>query len=964
MLLGATTLVPTVSMAVGLGSIRTNSNLNEKLNAVIPVLSLRDNSRLSVALAPNAVFAKRGIRRGEELGALSFSTYQKGGRTYVKVSSKRPINSPYLNFIVQLNSAEGTVSREYAIFLDPPSVGSKAKQSITKPRLATGKRSQVASIKKATQHKTKRVAHKKTASKPSISGKSGRYGPVRSGETLWSIASHTRPSANVSVHDMLAALKSANPSLSKGLQSGTYLVVPTLSGYKPYAGGYAPMPGTKTATASKKQSTKKQPKRSEKTKPRKNSLENQLRESVAKKAATKKKTAKPVAKVKKPKAQPPQKQPKKAQAEKVAEVIEKPALQTTEPVISDKIVKTISRRSDLAESAGQSVTGDLKEQATTGIDSVADTAKTAVDSATDKSAKSLETVGDSAKNVSDVAENVAKVASENVADTASTVAASVGDATSAVATEAEGLGTKAKEAVADGLNSADSAVTEATNELQSEVAELTDKVAGESATEQVLPADETSEENSTVESAAEEQSIDDAPVIKSIPRKDTTATDEVLPQDEQEVTVSEDAAAETSEPEVSVTATEAVDTPVTDDTMITNTEESLSDKASALLHKATDAISNNLPVAGGGAVALLGLGGLLLLRKRRKVAGSEDTSGVVLLDEEDIDAETVVVDEKNVETDTAIDEKATINLEKENSESDEFDEALSDLSLDDAEATIEDEVSTQTFSSNDSELAPDNHEDSDFITDEAETEEIAEKEDADKNKTASWSYSFGGLANKKQTVMPESEPDKVTEEVEAVEEDTSQVDLNDELDSIDFDSALLGLDDTISENKGEKPTTTYMSDLASSVASEEPESSKKDDIDFNLDEVEKVSESLVEKAEQAEIKAKKALETVKEHSSAVVEPTFSLLDDDDDMDTADDALNIEDSVATTSFSSDNGHADIDSTKVDMKLDLAKSFLSIGDTNRAVDLLEEVVQKGNEEQIQEAKKLLLKKDDLS
>lgn len=240
---GGMVVAPTLGFAIGLGSVRTYSNLNERLSAEIPVLSVRKKGRMSVALAPNAVFAQRGVTRSQMLNNLRFSLVNKRGRSYVRVSSASRVKSPYLNFILELKGPEGTVYREYAIFLDPATPGAKKRKPV-QPR--TIKHSST-----STASKSSRTTPKSVATTPTklniIKGKSGRYGPVKRGETLWSIATHTRPSANIPVREMIAAIKQANPrTLARGLKAGSTIVIPAVSGYSAYQGGSTKAPSVES----------------------------------------------------------------------------------------------------------------------------------------------------------------------------------------------------------------------------------------------------------------------------------------------------------------------------------------------------------------------------------------------------------------------------------------------------------------------------------------------------------------------------------------------------------------------------------------------------------------------------------------------------------------------------------------------------------------------------------------------
>lgn len=225
LVVGGMLFVPSLSFAIGLGSVRTYSDLNEQLSAEIPVLSIRKQGKMSVRLAPNKMFTQRGIARSGALGNLRFSLVKRNGRTYVRLSSSKKIDTPYLNFILELKSPEGTVYREYAIFLDPAKPGAKKRKA---PPIQTASSARQSAVR--------------TGSGLSLTkGKSGRYGPVKRGETLWSIAKKTRPSEKIPVRQMLTAIKRANPrTLAHGLQAGSIIRIPAIQGHTPYTGKKLP----------------------------------------------------------------------------------------------------------------------------------------------------------------------------------------------------------------------------------------------------------------------------------------------------------------------------------------------------------------------------------------------------------------------------------------------------------------------------------------------------------------------------------------------------------------------------------------------------------------------------------------------------------------------------------------------------------------------------------------------------
>ncbi|MBS9781595.1 MAG: hypothetical protein KGV56_03795 [Gammaproteobacteria bacterium] len=236
-------ITPFLSFGAGLGSVRTYSNLNERLRAEIPVLSVKQRGKMSVALAPDAVFSQRGITRSKDVRNLRFSLIKKGQRYYVKVSSVKPVSTPYLNFILELKDEEGKSHREYAVFLDPASPNSKkSKRSSSKSRKqTTASHTSHSDKKKVVVKKERRKTHRKSKKRrvalPTVAGKVGYYGPVKRGETLSGVALKVRPSKDISIQQMIRLLEEANPKLKYGLKADSTIKVPTIKGYSTYQGG-------------------------------------------------------------------------------------------------------------------------------------------------------------------------------------------------------------------------------------------------------------------------------------------------------------------------------------------------------------------------------------------------------------------------------------------------------------------------------------------------------------------------------------------------------------------------------------------------------------------------------------------------------------------------------------------------------------------------------------------------------
>ena len=118
------TLLPTSSLALGLGEIEVNSFLNQPLNAEIEVISARPGEidDLLVSLASSEAFTRAGLARPRHLSDLRFSVRknEEGDEAVIIVSTKSAIKEPFLNFLIEADWSKGRVLREYTVLLDPP----------------------------------------------------------------------------------------------------------------------------------------------------------------------------------------------------------------------------------------------------------------------------------------------------------------------------------------------------------------------------------------------------------------------------------------------------------------------------------------------------------------------------------------------------------------------------------------------------------------------------------------------------------------------------------------------------------------------------------------------------------------------------------------------------------------------------------------------------------------------------
>ncbi|QZD72723.1 FimV/HubP family polar landmark protein [Pseudomonas sp. 3-2] len=112
----------TASLALGLGDITVHSALNQPLKADIALVDVGgvSESELAVRLASADEFGRAGIERVFFLNDLKFTPILRANRNMIRVTSTKPVNEPFLNFLVQLDQPNGHLLREYTVLIDPP----------------------------------------------------------------------------------------------------------------------------------------------------------------------------------------------------------------------------------------------------------------------------------------------------------------------------------------------------------------------------------------------------------------------------------------------------------------------------------------------------------------------------------------------------------------------------------------------------------------------------------------------------------------------------------------------------------------------------------------------------------------------------------------------------------------------------------------------------------------------------
>ena len=229
-------LAPWVAEAAGIGKLTVLSGLGQPLRAEVDVAANREElAGMTARLAPQDAFRQAGVDYAAVLHDLRF-TLDKGanGQAVVKVTSVKPINEPFLDFLVELNWPAGRLVREYTFLLDPPEIAVKqSARPVTEARVVETVQSRGISDRPARAKPAPRPAYvPKSAAEPKKTDAAGTR-LVQQGDTLRKIAVETKYDG-VSLEQMLVGLFRNNPEAFIGnninrLKAGAILGLPEKS---------------------------------------------------------------------------------------------------------------------------------------------------------------------------------------------------------------------------------------------------------------------------------------------------------------------------------------------------------------------------------------------------------------------------------------------------------------------------------------------------------------------------------------------------------------------------------------------------------------------------------------------------------------------------------------------------------------------------------------------------------------
>ncbi|MDO8447194.1 MAG: FimV/HubP family polar landmark protein [Rhodoferax sp.] len=230
--------------ALSLGRITVQSALGEPLRAEIdvPDINAEEAASLKAAVAPPDAFRAAGLEYNPAMSGLQATLQRRAnGRAYIRLSSDRAINDPFVDMILEASWASGRIVRDYTMLFDPPSLRqakpaapTAAQVPAQPPASGAAARAPVAPPPAATQPAEPRTGPTRTPAPPAVArvpSTGTEQVTVKSGDTASKIATATKP-ANVSLDQMLVALLRANPEAFvdnnvNRVKAGSVMNVPT-----------------------------------------------------------------------------------------------------------------------------------------------------------------------------------------------------------------------------------------------------------------------------------------------------------------------------------------------------------------------------------------------------------------------------------------------------------------------------------------------------------------------------------------------------------------------------------------------------------------------------------------------------------------------------------------------------------------------------------------------------------------
>ena len=243
--MAALSLASLQAWGLGLGSSKVQSSLGETLKAEIDVSSMTadEAGSLKVRIATPDVYRASGVEFNSVLTSTQVQLLRRpDGRPYLRITSDRAVQEPFVDLILELNWSNGRLTREYTLLFDPPALARPAAPSevTTAPVIAAAPAESKAVASQPAQRPAAQRpavtapaprAEVKPAPAPApVNPTAASDYAVKPGDTLSRIANKTQVDG-ISLDQMLVGLYRANPDAfvdnnMNRLKAGVVLKVP------------------------------------------------------------------------------------------------------------------------------------------------------------------------------------------------------------------------------------------------------------------------------------------------------------------------------------------------------------------------------------------------------------------------------------------------------------------------------------------------------------------------------------------------------------------------------------------------------------------------------------------------------------------------------------------------------------------------------------------------------------------
>lgn len=238
--------------ALALGRVTVQSALGEPLRAEIdlPEISPDELASLKANVASPDTFRSHGLDYNPALVDVHVSLQKRSdGSYYLRVSSARAVNDPFIDLVLESRWASGSITRDYTMLFDPPAMRAQQQPlqaqttpapqapSSTAPSSTAPSSTAPAPLPPAAEATGTASATpsapapaSRTPAQAAAPSGDGKQVTVKAGDTAGKIAAANKP-ATVSLDQMLVAMLRANPDAFIGgnvnrVRAGAVLQVP------------------------------------------------------------------------------------------------------------------------------------------------------------------------------------------------------------------------------------------------------------------------------------------------------------------------------------------------------------------------------------------------------------------------------------------------------------------------------------------------------------------------------------------------------------------------------------------------------------------------------------------------------------------------------------------------------------------------------------------------------------------